>query len=147
MTGDSAAASTSDSRRGGRVPVGDADLVLALFVAASALALARMYPLWSGHLAILCPLREMTGVPCPTCGGTRALVALMAGDWRVAFAWNPAVAAAGVLAAAWLPVGAVLLAFPALRPRLPERLPAALRWGLPLLLAANWVYLVGWFRG
>lgn len=130
-----------------RVPLGDADLVLTLFVAVAGLLLARLYPLWRDHVVVACPLLEMTGLPCPTCGGTRALAALVAGDWAAAFAWNPGVAAAGVVAAAWLPLGALLLALPGVRPGLPVRFPATVRWGLPLLLAANWVYLGIWFRG
>lgn len=137
----------ADGSRTGRVPVGAADLVLTLFVAAVGLLTARLYPLWRDQVVVVCPFLELTGLPCPTCGGTRALAALVAGDWAAAFAWNPGVAAAGTLAALWLPVGGLLLLYPEARPSLPTRAPVTVRWGLPLLLAANWVYLGLWFVG
>lgn len=124
------------------MPVGGADIVLTLIVAGTALAVARLYPLWRDHLVVACPLLQLTGLPCPTCGGTRALAALVSGDLGAAFAWNPAVAAGGLAAALWLPLGALLLALPAARPALPVRLPAAVRWGAPLLIATNWAYLI-----
>ena len=36
-----------------------------------------------------CPLRALTGLQCPGCGGTRALHALLHGDVAGAFAFNP----------------------------------------------------------
>lgn len=59
------------------------------------------------HLATqpsLCPLFAVTGVPCPSCGGTRALVHLVAGDPVSALASNPGVTLSAVL------VGALILA-------------------------------------
>lgn len=44
------------------------------------------------HLAH-CPMRDMTGIPCPTCGGTHAAVALARGEVVSAFAVNPLVTA------------------------------------------------------
>ena len=59
------------------------------------------------HLAgqpSLCPLFMVTGVPCPSCGGTRAVLHLAAGDVAAALAANPGVTVfAGV-------VGALVLA-------------------------------------
>jgi len=37
----------------------------------------------------LCPLKRLSGVPCPCCGSTRAIVALLHGDATVAFAIQP----------------------------------------------------------
>jgi uncharacterized protein DUF2752 len=54
------------------------------------LAAAVALPLVPGHPALLCPLRTLTGVPCPLCGMTtsvEATVHLRVGD---AFAANPA---------------------------------------------------------
>ena len=31
----------------------------------------------------------VTGLPCPTTGGTRSFMALCAGDWTAALRWNP----------------------------------------------------------
>lgn len=39
----------------------------------------------------LCPLLQLTGIPCPSCGGTRATVHLLAGDPMAAWQTNPGV--------------------------------------------------------
>lgn len=41
------------------------------------------------HLPIKCPFKIATGLPCPGCGGTRALVALMQGHFIEAVSINP----------------------------------------------------------
>ncbi len=38
-----------------------------------------------------CPFKDLTGIPCPTCGGTRALAALGRLDLREAILCNPMV--------------------------------------------------------
>jgi hypothetical protein len=38
-----------------------------------------------------CLLKRVTGHPCPTCGSTRAILALGRGRWVEALAWNPLV--------------------------------------------------------
>ena len=38
---------------------------------------------------VLCPMKRFLGVPCPTCGLTRAFVALLHGDVGKAFAIQP----------------------------------------------------------
>jgi Na+-driven multidrug efflux pump len=51
-----------------------------------------------------CLFRAWTGLPCPFCGGTRALRALARGDWVEALYHNPlalGVVAAAVLWSAW----------------------------------------------
>jgi hypothetical protein len=40
------------------------------------------------ELPILCVLRRVTGLPCPSCGMTRAMAAMVHGDWRRAIAYN-----------------------------------------------------------
>lgn len=77
----------------------------------------------------LCPLKRLAGIPCPSCGTTRACLALLRGDVRSAFAIQPytlpalaALAACGLFprlracAAAlwWHPAGKVLFALPVL---------------------------------
>ena len=96
---------------------------------------------------VYCPLLEIGGVPCPTCGGTRALVALVSGQPLEALAWNPLVALLGFVLLG-LPLYAVLVVAGRIpRPRVPTRLRPATRLALPLLILANWVYLLVWFRG
>ena len=48
-----------------------------------------------------CPLREWTGLPCPTCGGTMTAVALAAGRWTEALQANPLVAIGLVIFFLW----------------------------------------------
>jgi hypothetical protein len=38
---------------------------------------------------MLCPLRQYTGIPCFTCGSTRAVLALASGDLKTAFLTQP----------------------------------------------------------
>ncbi len=48
--------------------------------------LVLVSPRWGFHLPWRCPLRLVTGIPCPTCGLTRSLTASLAGEWQRAFA-------------------------------------------------------------
>ena len=40
------------------------------------------------HLPILCPLRRLTGIPCGSCGLTRAATALSHGEFAAASTYN-----------------------------------------------------------
>ncbi|MEN3362445.1 MAG: hypothetical protein V7637_6427 [Mycobacteriales bacterium] len=66
------------------------------------------YPVLTSHtpLALPCPLRTLTGVPCPACGMTTAATRLASGDLMSALAANPFV----LLLAAMTAVLPVLLA-------------------------------------
>lgn len=46
---------------------------------------------YTGQEMLLCTLRRVTGVPCPTCGSTRAVAAIFSGDLAAAFFYNPLV--------------------------------------------------------
>jgi hypothetical protein len=63
----------------------------------------------------LCLLRGLTGVPCPFCGGTTAMVQLGRGDLLAALHASPLVVLGAPLWTAWPRVG------PALRSRLSRR--------------------------
>lgn len=82
----------------------------------------------------LCPLRRVTGVPCPFCGSTTVFMEAGAGHWAAALAANPVTVVAAVLF-----LTAPLLAldpFAVLR-----RLPAPLLWaGGAMLLAGSWLW-------
>lgn len=58
-----------------------------------------------------CPLKDLTGIPCPTCGATSAAIALAAGDPRAAWSANPLllVLVAGFLLWAGMSVAATLI--------------------------------------
>lgn len=89
---------------------------------------------------VLCVWRNLTGIPCPSCGSTRGVLALLRGDWLGPWRHNPLVATLGavVLALAVLRVG-FCRAFRVHLSR-PEKLAA---WCLALAaLAANWAYVI-----
>lgn len=43
----------------------------------------------SGEQVSVCLIRSASGVPCPSCGSTRAVLSLMEGDLMQALWWNP----------------------------------------------------------
>jgi len=94
----------------------------------------------AGSDATLCVFRNLTGVPCPTCGSSRAVLAVVQGRPLEAIAFNPFVTAVGALAIAWLAVrvGLGRRIEIDLAPR--HRTPAWIAIGT--LLSANWVYVV-----
>ena len=91
----------------------------------------------------LCVFKGLTGLPCPTCGSTRALGRLFALDFAGALAMNPFTTLLAVVVAAWALADLALLPTRrALELDVPPRLGAALRAGALVLFLANWVYLV-----
>ncbi len=57
---------------------------LALVISGAALLQATL--VWAGLPGWPCPVAHMLHVPCPGCGLSRAVVALMRGDWHTALA-------------------------------------------------------------
>lgn len=92
------------------------------------------------YLPITCPLRRLTGIPCASCGLTRAAAALCQGQWAVASAHNLAAIPLALLVVA----GLLLLSWeaitqrPILRPLL-ARYAAALTWSAVALLSVAWL--------
>jgi len=100
--------------------------------------------LWGEHILHLvhCPLRQHLGLPCPTCGGTHAALALVRGDVIEAFRQNPLVVLAGAGMALWLLLATIGTLVPAWRRQL-ELSPGELNLVRVLLLAtlvAVWIY-------
>lgn len=58
--------------------------LLRVLLASCILACAAFWPSSSG-----CLFYWLTGMPCPACGGTRALLALAHGDFFQSISWNP----------------------------------------------------------
>ena len=92
----------------------------------------------------LCALKVLTGLPCPTCGLTRAVLAVTRGDLGAALFFNPLAVVAGTASMLYLAYAATVLVLrlPRFRPRLS---PADARFARAislLLLLANWVWLI-----
>jgi hypothetical protein len=51
---------------------------------------------------LVCPFKAATGLPCVTCGATRALLALVRGEPSVAFMLNPFVPLAALAASLYV---------------------------------------------
>ncbi len=90
-----------------------------------------------------CAFKQLTGQPCLSCGGTRAVRALASLDVGLAFTMNPLVALFGLLAAVYV-VYAALVLLGLKRPWRPEQslLVQLLRYGLLPALLLNWAYLL-----
>jgi hypothetical protein len=117
-------------------------------LAAAGAAAAYQATLGGEGLWLPCPLRTLTGIPCPLCGMTTAATALATGDLAGAMAANPF----ALLLAGFTLVMAVLMAARAigwLGP--PAQWPASRRrqsyWAAGLLAAASWTFQLhrfGW---
>lgn len=66
------------------------------------LATAAVLPMVHGQPGLACPLRSLTGIPCPLCGMTRSVTATVHLRLSEALALNPAGVAAVVVAIALL---------------------------------------------
>jgi hypothetical protein len=91
----------------------------------------------------LCTFRAITGLPCLTCGSTRAFGRLAAFDLRAAFLFQPLVTSLALLVLLWALVDlALLVRGRALVFRCSGREARWLGLGLLILALANWGYLV-----
>lgn len=107
------------------------------------MALLALAPLGAGLARALpaCPVKRLTGWPCPGCGTTRAALAWAELDPAAAFAANPLAALGWALLVAG-GLGAALASFAGHLPAEPRTLPPLARASLAVALLANWAYLV-----
>jgi hypothetical protein len=111
---------------------------------AGAAAVGSVYPLVLAHTGgrgLPCPLRTLTGVPCPFCGLTTATVALTRGNWAAAAAANPLACLVAGLAIGTAPL---LVARATGRAAAPRAWSAAAcrrtRWSVAVLITLSWVF-------
>ena len=117
---------------------------LGLLWGAVAVALVALSPA-APHLTQglpACPLKSLSGLPCPACGSSRAALALAQREVKEALAVNPlaTVAWLGLVAGGLVAGVAALGGQPLREPR--WVLPTTARLGLVGILAANWLYLI-----
>lgn len=107
----------------------------------SVLALKFAAPL--AHLLPRCVMYDLFGLPCPTCGATRAFLACARGDFVAAFAANPLTT---LIYASLFVAAGVLLAATVANKNILNRLHAApltiVRRIAAVALGANWIYLL-----
>ena len=90
-----------------------------------------------------CVFKGLTGLPCPTCGSTRAVAQLFGLDLAGALAMNPFTTLVAVVLAAWALVDLLLIPRGrALRIGVSPGLARLLRIAAFALFFANWIYLM-----
>jgi hypothetical protein len=92
----------------------------------------------------ICHFHTLTGVPCPTCGSTRLVEALLRGELLAAFGWNPLVFVGLSLVALWA-VASVLVrvtGLPSWRLRLTPRETLFVRLLAIVVILAGWGYVI-----
>lgn len=106
------------------------------------LGAGRLLPVLS--FAPDCVFKELTGIPCPTCGSTRSVVYLSHGDILSALAMNPLTALCLIAAIVFFFVGLVSVAFdlPRINFLLTEKEKNVMRAGVVMLLLVQWAYLI-----
>lgn len=96
-----------------------------------------------------CGFRMMTGLPCPSCGATRSLAALVGGDPIASFRFNPLFFCVFLVGGAWVVYAVVawLAKLPRLRVLISHReIPKLVLLGATLVLV-SWTFLIVDGRG
>ncbi|MBI5198565.1 MAG: DUF2752 domain-containing protein [Nitrospirae bacterium] len=129
------------SRKGTESPVMEYSLIyggLAILI----LLAARFLPL--AKMPIFCPLKTVSGIPCPTCGSTRAIIHLAHFDLMGAFAMNPLISSSLIAGTIFLlySLASYLLTPLRLDVKFSLREKLILRLGIGLAIFLNWIYLI-----
>lgn len=115
-------------------------LIISCGIAASCYLYLRLGMPWPG-----CWIRQLTGIPCPTCGATRCAMSLASGDLVGAWWYNPLifVCYGATLLVNFYAAAVLLFRFPRLRfAYLPSKVKRALGALFIIALALNWIYLL-----
>lgn len=117
---------------------------LAVLWAVAASCTVVLRPIWiavAPHLGS-CTFRDLTGVPCPSCGTTRTALALLEFDFVSAFAVNPL---ATILGAGFVIGGVLSLIWVLAQGPLPAISLHWSRWWTGSVIGViliNWIYLI-----
>jgi hypothetical protein len=110
--------------------------VVVLLIGLSPWATLFADSLWS------CTFKSLTGIPCPTCGTTRAALALAHFDVLGAFSHYPLPTLGWVLFLGGGLVSASMALAGRTPPAIPNRLPVWARGAIVALVVANWAYSI-----
>ncbi len=92
-----------------------------------------------------CVFHSLTGLPCPTCGATRAAIQFLHGHFSASLLYNPLafLAFCGLAAFDLYALGVLLTRAPRLRlGKLSRPEQNLARYAIVLLVACNWIYLL-----
>jgi len=64
-------------------------LVLLSCAVGNSWLIMHLHSSWVNVVGPVCLLKKATGIPCPSCGATRSMIALIHGDFLKAILWNP----------------------------------------------------------
>ena len=111
-------------------------------IALLAICVGRFVPVLT--FAPSCVFRDLTGVPCPTCGATRSVVHLAHGELFASFGMNPLVSLCSVIAALvfFYSLIALMVGIPRIGVVLSDQEKNIVRLGTVALVLANWCYLI-----
>lgn len=87
----------------------------------------------------LCPFHYLTGLPCPGCGLTRALVSCVHGQWHAAVTYHPLGPLVFVVLLGWILASILQLFWPQRRIVLPSRFLMRAGWTSLALLLTIWL--------
>jgi hypothetical protein len=120
------------------------DRQLTLLWLAAAVSAVALRPLWLALAPLLrpCVFRGLTGLPCPTCGTTRAATAFLSGELGTAFAVNPLAALAGLVFVVGAPLAVAWTITKRELPLVTGPLPMWARVAAVSLIGLNWVYVI-----
>ena len=115
-----------------------------LMVGAASLCLLGVALATPGIQLPRCVFKTLTGLPCPTCGVTRTVIALSRGDFAHGLFMNPLAALACGAGLLYLAYAAAVLALrlPRFRPLVSPAGARVARIATVAAIATNWIWLI-----